>query len=188
MTVADIPSNLIRRWRDGDDTARDRLFSVLYSEFATIASTLLRRQSGPVSLATSDLVNEAVIRIFNASELEIVDRTHLLALSARVMRQVLLDAARRRNRQKRRSLHVTLTDSHGGNLSETADHEALERALVRLTAIDPDRAEIVELRYFGGLTVEEIALLKQVSASTIKRKWEAARLWLKDALEYDIGG
>lgn len=187
MTVADIPSNLIRRWRDGDESARDRLFSILYGEFATIASALLRRQNGPISLATSDLVNEAVIRIFSASDLEITDRTHLLALSARVMRQVLLDAARRRNRQKRRSLHVTLSDAHGDNSPETANYEALERALVRLTAIDPDRAEIVELRYFGGLSVEEIALLKQVSASTIKRKWEAARLWLKDAMEYDIG-
>ena len=188
MTVTDIPSDIIRRWRDGDSDARDRLFTILYNEFAAIASTLLRRQTAPVSLATSDLVNEAVIRIFNASDLEIVDRTHLLALSARVMRQVLLDAARRRNRQKRRGLIVTLSDAQGGAASGNADYEALERALVRLTAIDPERADIVEMQYFGGLTVEEIALIKDVSISTIKRKWEAARLWLKDALEHDISG
>lgn len=188
MAEAELSSTLIRRWREGDDGARDRLFEILYSEFATIASALLRRETNQVSLFTSDLVNEAVVRIFNASNVEIADRAHLLALSARVMRRVLLDAARRRNRQKRRSLHVTFSEAHGGDASASADYEALERALVRLTAIDADRAEIVEMRYFAGLTIDEIAHVKGVSASTVKRSWEAARLWLKEAMEHDIGG
>lgn len=188
MAEAELSSTLIRRWRDGDDGARDRLFEILYSEFATIASALLRRETNQVSLVTGDLVNEAVVRIFNASNVEIADRAHLLALSARVMRRVLLDAARRRNRQKRRSVHVTFSEEHGGDASVSADYEALERALVRLTAIDADRAEIVEMRYFAGLTIDEIAHVKGVSASTVKRSWEAARLWLKEAMEHDIGG
>lgn len=176
----------MRRWRNGDDDARDQLFTLLYDEFATIASALLRRERNHVSLFTGDLVNEAIVRLFNAADIEIADRTHLLALSARVMRRVLLDSARRKNRRKRRSLHVTLSEGHGVNANEGADYELLERALIRLAAVDRSRAEIVELRYFGGLTIEEIAQVKGVSASTVKRSWEAARLWLREAMENDV--
>lgn len=186
MADAEPLSNLIRRWRDGDDGACDRLFALLYDEFATIASALLKRERRQISIFTGDLVNEAIVRIFSAPDLEIADRAHLLALSARVMRHVLLDAARRRNRQKRKNLHITLSEKHGADASADADYELLERALIRLAAIDPKRAEIVELRYFGGLTIEDIAHVKGVSASTVKRSWEAARLWLREAMEHDI--
>lgn len=184
MAKSDTPVALLHRWRNGDDGAGDLLFTILYDEFATIASALLRREQNQVSLFTGDLVNEAVVRLLNASDLQVVDRAHLLALSARVMRRVLLDSARRRNRLRRRGTHITLSEGRGAG----ADHESLERALIRLTAIDPGRAEIVEMRYFAGLTIEEIAHVKGVSASTVKRSWEAARLWLREAMEHDVGG
>ena len=187
MGATEQVESLLRGWRSGDDQACNQLFALLYDEFASIASALLKRENRQVSLFTSDLVNEAVVRLFNSSQLAIADRTHLLALSARVMRQVLLDAARRRNRQKRQSLHVTLSAEAGANGAEAVEYESLERALVRLTTIDRERAEIVELRFFAGLTVEEIAQMRGVSASTVKRSWEAARLWLREAMERDFG-
>lgn len=177
---------LLQAWRKGDDLARDHLFRLLHGEISTIASLLLRREREQISLFTGDLVNEAIVRLFQSATISVTDKNHLLALSARVMRHVLLDAAREKARQKKKGIHVTLTQPNDGSDKLDLDLLALERALVRLGAIDPTLGDIVELRYFGGLTVEEIADVHGMSPATVKRRWAAARLWLKEAIENDI--
>lgn len=185
-TNEDDVAALLSAWRGGDEAARDVLFDRIYDELATIASILLRREDPNISIFTGDLVNEAIIRLLRTSEIDVVDRNHLLALSAHVMRHVLLDAARSRNRHKRNGAIVTLTQSK--EHFDGAGHEmlALDRALLRLNVIDPERAAIVEMRYFAGLTIEEIASVQNVSAATVKRRWDAARLWLREAIDNDF--
>lgn len=180
------PASLLSAWRDGDQAAGDQLFEMLYSEFAKIASLLLKRERENISLLTGDLVNEAIVRLLQSTHVDVVDKNHLLALSARVMRHVLLDAARGKNRHKRRGINVTLTPSPEGGDVASHDLLALERALLRLNAIDPERAAIVEMRYFGGLTIEEIATVQGIAPATVKRRWNAVRLWLREAIENDI--
>ena len=180
------PAALLKAWRNGDEAARDRLIDLLHGEFMTIASLLLKRERPSISLFTGDLVNEAMVRILQSDDIDVVDKNHLLALAARVMRHVLLDAARGKNRHKRKGVKVTLTESNKAPDGGGHDLLALERALVRLHAIDPVRAAIVEMRFFGGLTIEEIATVLGVAPATVKRAWEAARLWLREAIENDI--
>ena len=177
---------LLKAWRSGDEAARDRLFHMLYEALLERASFLLKREFRRASLSTGDLANEAVLRLLQSDNVNVVDKSHMLALSAQVMRHVLLDAARRRNRQKRKGVNVTLTLSGDVLDGEGVDLLALERALVRLKAVDPVRAGIVEMRYFGGMSVEEIATVRNASPATVKRQWQAARLWLREAIENDI--
>ena len=179
---------LLEAWRSGDDQARDALFELFYQELASLASYLLRGEQQQISLLTGDLVNEAMMRLLRSSELDVVDRSHLLALSARAMRRVLVDAARRRNRHKRRGLHVSLSvDQTPAEEDQALEHDllALERALERLARIDTSRAEVVEMRYFGGLTIEQVAAVMKVSPATVKRIWMAARLWLRNEIQND---
>ena len=177
---------LLKAWRNGDEAARERLFHLLYDELLERASLLLKHEIRRASLSTGDLVNEALVRLLQSDSVNVIDRNHMLALSAQVMRHVLLDAARRRNRQKRKGINVTLTLAGGAPDSDSVELLALERALVRLKAVDPVNAEIVEMRYFGGMSVEEIATVRNSSPATVKRKWQAARLWLREAIENDI--
>lgn len=171
---------LLARWRKGDEAAKDQLFSLLFGDLSRIASILLKRERQPVSLSTGDLVNESIVRILTSARVSVSDKNHLLSLAARVMRQVLVDLARRRMRNKRDGVLVSLTGV--GELDADADTIALDRALTRLSAIDPGRSAIVEMRYFGGMTVEEIADVLAISPATVKRRWEAARIWLRDQL------
>ncbi|MCK5749946.1 MAG: sigma-70 family RNA polymerase sigma factor [Oricola sp.] len=178
-------AELLTAWCKGDILARERLFEILYADLSRIASGLLEREHRHVSLFTGDLVNEALSRLLQSAEIKVNDRRHLVSLCARVMRRVLVDAARGHRRQKRAGVMVTLSQ---------ADHEqtpdvdllALERALMRLAAIDPGLAEIVELRYFAGMSVQDLAEALDVAPATINRKWAAARLWLLDAIKNDF--
>ncbi|MEL6212818.1 MAG: ECF-type sigma factor [Pseudomonadota bacterium] len=178
--------SLLADWRGGDEKARNALLELLHNEFSTIASILLRRERQHISLVTSDLVNEAIVKLMQASDVDVADKAHLLALSARVMRHVLVDAARAKGRQKRKGLHITLSTRLDADAPVNQDLLMLESALLRLNAIDPARAQIVELRYFGGLTIDEIALALDVAPVTVKRSWRAARLWLKEAMANDL--
>lgn len=179
-------ASLLTASRGGDEAARARLDEAVYGELSVIASALLRREGRPISLATSDLVNEAVLRLLQSADAMPEERAHFLALSARVMRNVLVDAARRRAADKRRKITVTLhTDQHGAQ-DNPMELIALETALMRLKAIDPERSEIVVMRYYGGMTTEEIALVLGVSDSTVKRSWRAACAWLKGAIDGDV--
>ncbi len=171
--------------RAGDEAARARLDEAVYGELSSIASILLRREGRALTMATHDLVNEAALRLLQSAEAPPVERAHFLALSARVMRNVLIDAARKRAAEKRRKITVTLNTEHGAHHDNPMELVALETALVRLKALDSERAEIVVMRYYGGMTTEDIALVLGKSESTVKRSWRAACAWLKDAMEYD---
>lgn len=173
-------------WAEGDETARNRLIELVHGELETIASHVLRGEQRCISLVTGDLVNEAILKVLQLREVRLNDRAHLLALSARVMRRVLIDAARRRNAGKRDGQRVTLAADAGGPVGPTMDLMALERALVRLSALDVERARIVEMRYFAGMSLEEVAAVLQVSPATVKRSWMVARAWLREAMDNDV--
>jgi len=178
---------LLDKWRAGDGAARDELFLRLYSELRKISTSLLRREGG-VSLSTGDLVNEAVLRLIDLERIDWQDKAHFLALSARTMRRVLIDHARRKNSDKRSHKKVTLiTDIIGGG-PDSIDIHHLESALVRLQIIDETRAQIVEMRYYGGLSLDEIAEVTGMSTSSVKRSWRVSRSWLLNALEEERAG
>ncbi|GJL91298.1 ECF-type sigma factor [Hyphococcus sp.] len=177
--------SLLSASRAGNEAASARLDAAVYAELSAIAAILLRREGKPVSLATSDLVNEAAVRLLQSAEAPPVERAHFMALSARIMRNVLVDAARKRGADKRRKITVTLHTDQGAANENPMELIALETALMRLKAIDPERAEIVVMRYFGSMTTEDIALHLGISESTVKRSWRAACAWLKGAIEND---
>lgn len=170
---------LILAWRDGDLTSRDRLIARILPELEQIAAARLRRERSS-SLSSHDLVNEALLRIMGENP-EIGSRAHLLALLSRLMRNVLVDQARARQADKRRHQRVELRTLVEGAAS-AFDLISLDTALVRLKAVDPSYAEIVEMRYFGGMTVSDIAEVIGCSEPTVKRRWQAARAWLADAM------
>ncbi len=172
---------LLDGWRAGDLEARDQLFTQLYSELRQISAGLIRAERN-LSLSTSDLVNEAVIRLMRVNQVEWADKVHFLALAARAMRRVLIDHARKKRSDKRHHHKVTLVSRLSDGHSDRMDMDVLEKALIRLSVIDEDKAEIVELRYFGGMTLEEIAEVRGVSEATVKRNWRVARAWLLDCL------
>ncbi len=172
---------LLSAWRGGDAVARNKLFDLLYVELRKVSAVLLRGE-GRVSLSTGDLVNEAVMRLIRLDQIDWQDKAHFMALSARMMRRVLIDHARRKDTDKRQHQKVTLITQIIGGEAVTIDLMNLEQALIRLHVIDPERADIVEMRYFGGLSLEEIAEVMNVSPSTVQRGWRASRAWLRTAM------
>lgn len=172
---------LIEAWQAGDMDARDQLFERLYVELRKISANILRGE-GQISLTTGDLVNEAVMRVINSQSLELNDKAHFLALSARTMRRVLIDHARKAGANKRHHKKVTLV-THLMGMQDSIDIHHLENALLRLKVMNPQRARIVEMRYYGGLSVEEIARVIGCSPSTVKRDWRVSRVWLLETLE-----
>lgn len=176
---------LFRAWRAGDLKAGDELFAAILGELETIASFLLKRESSVVSVATGDLVNDAIVRLMQSENLTVADRAHLLALSARVMRHALIDRIRRKSTDKRDARLVALTTGVAEDGAYSFDAAALEIALIRLARIMPERARLVEMRYFAGMSVEDIAVVLETSPASVKRAWAATRLWLKDAIVHD---
>lgn len=175
---------------DGGDQGRGdaehgEMFEAIHAELATLASYLLHRHERHVSLHTHDLVGEAVARLLGAKHLDVDDPAHLRVLASRAMRRVLIDLARKRVAEKRSGTVFTLRTDDGG-ADSNAELLRLDEALMRLKVIDPDKARLVELRYFGGLSIPEVAEVLQTSPSTVERSWRAARAWLRAALEDDI--
>lgn len=152
-----------------------------YEEFRQLARRVLSSDGGKLQIQPTDLAHEAAIRLMRLDRLSVADRAHFLALSAKVMRQTLLDEVRRARASKRQApgLLTMWPDGEGG---APVDIEALDEALRELAAISPERARIVELRFFAGLTMEEVAVELGDSESTIKRRWRVARAWLLDRL------
>lgn len=182
ITVDEDIKRLLKEWRDGSKIARDELFSRLYKELRLVSSALLRNE-GRVSLSTGDLVNDAAARLIRLDNIDWQDKAHFMALSARMMRRVLVDHARKKDTDKRDHQKVTLVTHLMGGNSEAVNIQKLEHALLRLHAIDPVRADIVEMRYYGGLSLEEIGAVVGMSPSSIKRNWRASRAWLLSAME-----
>lgn len=182
MLVAEPPddaSQLLASWRAGDLAARDRLFAVFYPELRRAAAAMVRREPG-LSLSTGDLIHEGVARLIGLKRIGWNDRAHFMALSSRMMRRALLDHVRSRKRLKREHHKVELTTRLADE--PNIELEELNEALDRLAAIDRERADIVEMRYFGGMEIADIATVLGLSESTVKRRWTAARLWLLEAL------
>jgi RNA polymerase sigma factor (TIGR02999 family) len=176
-------AQLIAEWRSGAVDARNALIARLHPELSTIAAARLRAERG-TSLSTGDLINESVMRIATSDGLSITDRTHMLALASRIMRNILVDHARSKNAGKRHHHKVELTTQVDGD--QRFDLLVLDSALVRLKVLDAQLAELVEMRYFGGMTVEDVALATGMSEPTVKRRWQVARSWLLDALQNPI--
>lgn len=176
---------LIANWRAGDMAARDSLVSLLHPELRIIASAQMRRERD-ASFSSGDLVNDAILRLVRIGRIDIADRAHILALAARLMRNILVDHAREKATDKRHHHKVALNPDIDGEAR--VDLISLETALRRLAAIDPELAELVEMRYFGSMALGDIAVVTGLSETTLKRRWRTARAWLADALENPIDG
>src|SRR6478609_8559620 len=178
-------SALLRAWGDGDQDALDALTPIVYEELHRLARRYLRRERSGHSLQATALVNEAYMRLADYTRMQWQDRAHFFAVSAQAMRRILVDHARRHNVKRGGGVqHVSLEDVAvvaQGEDTET-DLVALDEALIGLTRIDPRKAQIVEMRFFGGLTVEEIGGVLKVSPGTVKRDWRAAKAWLYQEL------
>jgi RNA polymerase sigma factor (TIGR02999 family) len=163
------------------------LMPLVYDELRRIAARYISRERPGQTLQATALVNEAYVRLAAERPREFANKTHFLAIAALSMRQILVQRARARNAAKRGGAphRITLDDHHIDQAHSPADIDvlALDEALSKLAALDPEQARIVELRYFGGLTVEETADVLGSSPATVKRHWAMARAWLKQALD-----
>jgi RNA polymerase sigma factor (TIGR02999 family) len=169
----------------GDSGARDQLLSLFYDEFRSIARRVLNGDGQRLQIQPTDLAHEAAIRILRSEAIAPNDQRHFLALGARVMRMTLIDEVRRQRAARRDADFVTLWDEAGVSEQASFDIEAFDDALRRLAAIEPEGARVVELRFFVGLTLEEIAATTDMSESTVYRRWRSARAWLLKELESD---
>lgn len=166
----------------GDARASNRLLEMCYQQLRVIARRYLARDNAAALLMPTELVNEAALRIMRLDRMRFNDRAHFLATAAHIMRQVLLDEVRKARSGKRQHQRVTTSIAADMPAAIMVDFEDLDAALTRLSSVSPDYARIVELRFFVGLTIEEIAEVDGVSDSTVKRQWRAARAWLLDQL------
>jgi RNA polymerase sigma factor (TIGR02999 family) len=173
-------TDLLRAWSQGQPEALVALAPAVESELRKLARSHLSRERGDHTLEPMELVNEAYLRLLTQNRVRWENRAQFFALAARIMRRVLVDHARRRGAVKRRVTRISLMPQAAapGRESEPADVIALNDALVQLFEVDPRQAQIVELRYFGGLNVNETAEVLALSPSTVKREWRLARLWL----------
>jgi len=188
MLAVDNLTTLLVEWREGDKTALDRLTPLVYDEIRRIAHRHVQREREGHTLQTTALVNEAYLRLAGSQQVDWQNRAHFFAVTAQVMRRILIDHARRRRYLK-----------HGGEARRVAFDEAaretslmsqpraaellaLDEALDELTKLDARKSQVVQLRYFGGLSLEETADVLQVSLMTVRRDWRAAKAWLFKAV------
>ena len=181
-------TRLLGQLRAGDEQASADLFRVIYGELHKLAASYMRRERRGHTLQATALVNEAYIRLIGQHDVEWQSRSHFFGVAARVMRRVLLDHARRRQAAKRGGPHeqIRVQDSLLLSESQLDTVVAVDEALTRLEKIDPQQGRVVELRFFGGLDVEETAAVLGISAATVKREWHFARAWLQREFEGDI--
>jgi len=175
-------TRLLHEWQNGSDDAFERLVPIVYTELRTLASRQLMREWHHDHLQITAVVNEAYLKLFNQREVDWQNRGHFFAIAAQVMRRILTDHARHRLRQKRGGVAVPVELDQAltvaAESADAVDTLDLDRALTKLEILDPDQARIIELRFFGGLTIEETAAALSVSPATIKREWALAKGWL----------
>jgi RNA polymerase sigma factor (TIGR02999 family) len=173
-------TGLLMAWGNGNRDALGTLMPLVYEELHRTAERYMRRERPGHTLQTTALVNEAYVKLIDASRVRWQDRAHFFAVAAQLMRRILVDFARRRRKQKRSGgwQRVTLAEELAGGTERPADLVALDEALEDLSQLDPRKAHVVELRFFGGLSLEETAAVLGVSTDTIGRDWSAARAWL----------
>jgi RNA polymerase sigma-70 factor, ECF subfamily len=178
MTAHDV-TGLLVQWGQGDQTALDQLIPLVESELHRIAMKCMAGERVGHSLQATALVNEAYLRLVDVKYVKWQDRQHFLAMAARIMRRVLIDAARRRGYQKRGGDAVTVPFDEGLVVTaEPRDLVRLDDALNALAQVDERKSRVIELRFFGGLSVEETAAALQVSPDTVMRDWRLAKAWL----------
>jgi RNA polymerase sigma factor (TIGR02999 family) len=180
-------TELLHSWYQGDRSALDRLVPLVHDELHRLARRCLQREHTSHTLQTTALVNEAYMRLVDAGNVRWQDRSHFFAISATIMRRILVDYARARQAGKRQAFRlaapVDFEQVQSPAPGPDADVVALDRALESLAGFDPRAARVVELRYFGGLTVEQSAETLGISPRTVKRDWIAARAWLLGELQ-----
>jgi RNA polymerase sigma factor (TIGR02999 family) len=180
-------TQLLLAWSAGDPEALARLMPLVHAELHRLAKQYMRGERPDPALQTTALVNEAFLRLVDAREVRWQNRAHFFAVSARLLRQILVDFARSRGYQKRGggARHVPLDEALAFGQERDEDLVALDDALRALAAVDARKSQVVELRFFGGLSVEETAEILQVSPETVRRDWRLAKAWLRRHLSED---
>ena len=184
--VSDQPiTQLLRRVAEGEKVAEDALFSAVYDELRHLAGWFLRAERPGHTLQPTELVNEVYLRMLGNLQQSWNDRAHFFRVASKVMRQILVDYARKRNADKRRNVGDSIKFIGSPRISEDDLPLvlAIDNALKTLEQRDPRQAHIVEMRFFGGLTEEEIGLITGISSRTVKRDWTVAKAWLKAELD-----
>jgi RNA polymerase sigma factor (TIGR02999 family) len=176
---------LLKAWGTGDEAALEALLPHVEAELRRLARVYMARERPGHTLQTTALVNEAYLRLVDARKVAWQDRAHFLGIAARLMRRVLVDHARTRGMKKRGAggHKVELDEAMAVTPAPDVDLLALDRALEALAAVDDRKSRVIEMRYFGGMTVEETAEALQVSPDTVKREWRLAKLWLLRELD-----
>lgn len=186
MTALDAGiTQLLRQWRGGNQTAFDQLMPLVYDELHHLAQRAMNQQPGGHTLQTTALVNEAYLRLCNLPQIEWQDRVHFFAVAARIMRFLLVDHARAQGSAKRGSNKTQLSLDEVAVIvpDRVSELLALDEALNRLATLDWQKGQIVEMRYFGGMSMEEIAEILGIAAITVKREWARAKAWLYHELQ-----
>lgn len=175
--MAEEVTMLLREWSEGDRAAFDKLMPIIYNELRRLASNFLHKERSD-SLQTTELVHEAFFKLTRQHSVDWQNRSHFFAIASQAMRRILIDAARERKAVKREAEKISLDDSPSIPVEVNENLLALDLALKELETFDEQQSRIVELRYFGGLTIEETAEVLSISPATVKREWAIARTWL----------
>jgi RNA polymerase sigma factor (TIGR02999 family) len=178
LAVSEV-STLLRAWSDGDRNALERLTPIVYDELHRLARRYMKRERPGASLQTTALVNEAYMRLVDYERMNWQDRAHFFAVSAQLMRRILVEHARRRNLKRGGGVqHVSLEEAAVVGGARSADLVALDDAMNALARFDPRKVRVVEMRFFGGLSLEETAEVLKVSSVTVRRDLRTAKAWL----------
>jgi RNA polymerase sigma factor (TIGR02999 family) len=173
-------SALLIKWRAGDPEALQALIPLVYQELRRIAQHHLQQERPDHTLQSTALVHEAYLRLMKQGPAEVANRAHFLAVASQLMRQILVDHARGHHAAKRGGgIKLELNDAMGAQKPQNMDLVALDDALNELAKLDPQQSRIVELRFFGGLSIDETAEIVDLSPTTVKREWATARAWLR---------
>jgi RNA polymerase sigma factor (TIGR02999 family) len=174
-------TRLLVKWSNGEEKALEELVPLLYKELRKMAGNYLRRERHELTLQPTALINEVFLRLIDQHEIKWENRAHFFGIAARLMRRILVDRVRVRQAAKRGGVHYSLSLSKADQIPgrQNVDLLALNLALQKLDKLDPLQVRIVELRFFGGLTIEESAEVLSVSHATLERRWKMARAWLR---------
>lgn len=177
-------TQLLQQWSEGDENALAKLMPMVHDELHRLAHQHMKRENAGHVLQTSALINEVYLRLVDQPQIRWQDRAHFFGIAARLMRHILVDDARKRNASKRGGslIQVPLDEASAVVQEQAANVAALDDALQRLEAIDERQGKIVELRFFGGLSIEETAQVLKVSPGTVMRDWTFARAWLRNEM------
>ncbi len=187
--MASSVTGLLIDWSEGDQAAHEELMPLVYEELRRLAGAQLRSERGSHTLQATALVNEAYLRLIDQSRVRWRNRAHFFAIAARMMRRILVDHARREGAAKRGGSmqRVTLDEEVSAGAEPDVELVALDDALQALAKLDPVLSQLVELRFFAGMTIEETAAVLDISSATVKREWTSARAWLYRRLNEGTG-